>query len=95
MVLLVASLLWLLRVVARVTLVPHVVVAFVAFLRRFAEDPQQPLIFLFQSKELLFQALQLRENGLIFFSANNGHRMRGKRNKILVSKNIEGRGGKR
>ena len=38
-VLVVTSLLWFLRVVACVTLVPHVVVAFATFLRRFAEDP--------------------------------------------------------
>ena len=32
---------------------------------------------------------------MIFFSANSGHRMRGKRNKIFVCKKIKGRGGKR
>ena len=41
-----ASLLWLLRIVARVALVPHVVVAFVAFLRRFAKDPLTTVDFL-------------------------------------------------
>ena len=32
--------------VARVTLVPHVVVAFAAFLRKFAEDPPTTVDFL-------------------------------------------------
>ena len=44
--LVVALLRWLLRVVARVTQVPHVVVAFAAFLRRFAEDPPATVGFL-------------------------------------------------
>ena len=43
--LVVASLRWLLRVVARVTQVPHVV-AFAAFLRRFVEDPPATVDFL-------------------------------------------------
>ena len=45
-VLVVGSLRWLLRVVARVTQVPHVVVAFAAFLRRFVEDPPTTVAFL-------------------------------------------------
>ena len=45
-ILVVASLLWLLRVVAHITLTPHVVVAFAAFLRRFAEDPPTIVDFL-------------------------------------------------
>ena len=88
-ILVVASLLWWLRVVARVALVPHVVVAFAAFLRRFAEDPPTTVAFLVPKQKLLFQAMQLRENRLIFFSGNGGHRMRRKRNNILVCKKIE------
>ena len=45
-VLVVTLLLWLLQVVARVTLVPHVVVAFANFLRRFVEDPPKTVDFL-------------------------------------------------
>ena len=49
-VLVVASLQWLLQVVARITLVPHVVVASAAFLRRFVEDPLTTVDFLVQKQ---------------------------------------------
>ena len=39
LILVVATLRWLLRVVVHVTLTPHVVAAFVVFLERFVEDP--------------------------------------------------------
>ena len=62
-VLVVTSLLWLLRVVAHVTLAPHVVVAFSAFLRRFAEDPPTTVDFLVpkQGTSLSSQAAPRRQ----------------------------------
>ena len=55
-VVVIASLLWLLRVVARVTLVPHVVVAFATFLRRFAENSPTTVDFLFPKQGTSFSS---------------------------------------
>ena len=59
-VLVVASLLWLLQVVVCVTLVPHVVVAFAAFLRRFAEDPPTTIDFLVPKQGTSLSSLAAR-----------------------------------
>ena len=72
-----------LRVVARIKLALHVV-AFAAFLRRFVEDPPTIVDFLVLKQGTSLSSIPVRKYGLIFLSANNGHRMRGESNKILV-----------
>ena len=55
----VASPRWLLRVVARVTQVPHVFVAYAAFLRRFVEDPPATVGFLVPKHEISLSNIEI------------------------------------